>query len=67
MLPPEVLCFLSFFFQFATSFLSAVCLGRQALWLVFVVRWLFVPPANVLAYQGWLLISFISNSLIKES
>jgi hypothetical protein len=37
----SVLFFQSFFFQFATSFLSAVRWGRQALWLVLVVRWLF--------------------------
>jgi hypothetical protein len=28
-------------FIFAASFLSAVRWGRQALWLVLVVRWLF--------------------------
>jgi len=48
-----VLCFLSFFFQFATSFLSAVRWGRQALWLVLVVRWLFERPDNVLDYEAW--------------
>ena len=41
MLWAGVLCFLSFFFQFATLFLSVVRSGRQALWLVLVVRWLF--------------------------
>jgi len=45
--------FCHFFYQFATSFLSAVRLGRQALWLVLVVRWLFERPANVLDYEAW--------------
>jgi len=34
-------------------FLSAVRLGRQALWLVLVVGWLFARPANVLDYEEW--------------
>jgi hypothetical protein len=42
-----------FFCQFATLFLSAVRLGRQALWLVLGVYWLFVRPANVLDYDAW--------------
>ena len=48
MLPPGVLYFQSFFFKFATSFLSAVRWGRQALWLVLVVCRIFERPANVL-------------------
>jgi hypothetical protein len=44
-----------FFFQFATLLLSAACLGRQALWLVLVVGWFFVRPANVLDYEAWAL------------
>ena len=52
-LPPGVLCLPSFFYQFATSFLSAVRWGRQALWLVLVVCWLFFErPANVLDYKA---------------
>jgi hypothetical protein len=51
-LPPGLFCFLSFYIQFAKSFLSAVRLGRQALWLVLVVCLLFVRPANVLDYEA---------------
>ena len=32
MLPPGVHCFISFFFQFATSFLSPVRSDRHTLW-----------------------------------
>jgi len=42
-----------FYYQFATTLLSAVRLGRQALWLVLVVRGLFERPANVLDYEAW--------------
>jgi len=44
--------FCHFFFQFATSFRSAVRWGRQALWLVLVVRWISERPANVLDYEA---------------
>jgi len=42
LLPPGVY----FFFQFATQFLFAVRLGRQALWLVLVVCWLFCATSQ---------------------
>jgi len=49
-----------FLCQFATLFLSAVRLGRRALWLVLVVCVLFVRPANVLDYEAWLFTSFFA-------
>jgi len=37
MLPPGVHCFISFFFQFATSVLSAVRSDRHTLWQALVI------------------------------
>jgi len=50
--------FSQLFFQFATLSLSAVRLGRQALWLVLIVCWLFAQPANVLDYDE---LAYFSN------
>ena len=63
-LPPGVLCLPSFFYQFATSFLSAVRWGRQALWLVLVVSWLFERPANVLDYEAWATFEILYCSIL---
>ena len=53
-----------FSFQFATTFLSAVCWGRQALWLVLVVSWLFVRPDNVLDFAWGFHLPFYIISLV---
>ena len=52
--------FRHFFFQFATSFLSAVRWGRQALWLVLAVRLAFLSDQPMcLTTKRGLVISYL--------